>query len=103
MHKLKRLFVQVLLLSACIFFGLQIYKAFTTVTFFIYGKASRFIEFGETPIMFSLFLLTYIVLFIIFFGLIIYPLFTWVDHQFKAYGGNYNLNTLKAIIRGGFK
>ena len=84
-----------------LYLGLQIYnaailKAFTTV-----GPrgGGNLVSLESEPVIFWVALICALALFLLLGWVVLIEVCFWVDKKIKEFGGNYNINTLKAIIR----
>jgi uncharacterized membrane protein len=98
--KVERIFVGVIFFGIWCYINYQIYIGMTTGIFNPFGKGIRLVSYSESPIFFCFSMGVTIIFSLIFMALIVSSIYSVVDRKVRAYGGNYNINTFKAIIRG---
>ena len=86
--------------AAELYLSLQLYNAATFKAFTKVGRGNnRLVSLESEPIIFWLALIVVLVFFLILGWIIIMEICLRIDNKFKEFGGNYNINTVKAIIR----
>jgi len=76
-----------------------IYLALVTGEFNPIGKSVRLVSYGESPIWFVISLGFTVAFSFIFLVLVVCSARDMIDRKVRSYGGNYNLNTFRAIMR----
>jgi len=97
---MKNFLSNVILGSGWLYVSFQIYLGLTTGEINGIGRSARLISKQEEPIWFHFVMGATILFNLVLLALFLYSLFTVIDRKVKAYGGNYNISTFKAIIRG---
>ncbi len=97
---LKRYLSSVLLTGGWFYINYQIYMGFDTGEFNPIGKGVGVVSLDESPIWFYIAIGVTIIFSVLCSALILWSICNTLDRKFRAYGGNYNLNTFKAILRG---
>jgi hypothetical protein len=79
------------------------YQAFCGIIFgefmFPSRSGSEFVSFEESPFSFIPKLGFTVLLAFVFLIVVLFDVHARIDKKVKAYGGNYNLNTFKAILK----
>ena len=89
-----------LFLGAWLYTNYQIYIGVTTGEFNPIGKGQGLVSYEASPIWFYITIGITILFSVLCSALIICAVCSAIDRKVRAYGGNYNLNTFKAILRG---
>jgi hypothetical protein len=97
---MKHFLSNITLGAAWFYISFQIYIGFTTGELNGIGRSARLVSQQQEPIWFYFVMCATILFNLVLLFFFLYSLFVIIDRKVKAYGGNYNINTFKAIIRG---
>lgn len=97
---MKNFLSNLILGAAWLYISFQLYLGFSTGELNGIGRSARVVSKQEEPIWFHFVMGATIIFNLVVLGFFLYSLFAVVDRKVKAYGGNYNTNTFKAIFRG---
>lgn len=98
--KVKRFLSSILFLGGWFYVNYQIYVGVTTGKFNPIGKGVGLVSYEVSPIWFYITIGLTIIFSLLCLALIIWFICRAIDRKVRAYGGHYNLNTFKAILRG---
>jgi len=89
-----------LFLGGWFYINYQIYIGVTTGAFNPIGKGLSLASYDVSPIWFYITIGLTTIFSVICSALTLWFICSAIDRKVRAYGGNYNFNTFKAIIRG---
>ncbi|WP_411992150.1 hypothetical protein [Agarivorans sp. DSG3-1] len=98
--KVKRYLSSMLFLGGWLYINYQIYLGATTGEFNPIGRGVGLVSYDASPIWFYITIGLTIIFSVIYSALILWFVHSAIDRKVRAYGGNYNANTFKAILRG---
>ncbi|GAB1266718.1 hypothetical protein [Aurantivibrio infirmus] len=98
--KAKRYLSRALFIGGWFYINYQIYLGLTTGKFNPIGKGVSLASYEASPVWFYISIGLTILFSVICTALIFWFFFSAINRKVKAYGGNYNENTFKAILRG---
>jgi ABC-type uncharacterized transport system permease subunit len=98
--KIKNVLFSILVLGGCFYINYQIYLGVTTGEFNPVGRGQGLVSYEASPLWFYLTIGITILFSVLCTALIMSFFCSAIDSKVRAYGGNYNLNTFKAILRG---
>lgn len=98
--KMKHVLSSMLALCGWFFINYKIYIGVTTGEFNPIGKGQGLVSYEASPIWFCITMGITVLFSILCTALIVWFVCSAIDSKVRAYGGNYNLNTFKAILRG---
>ena len=97
---MKSVLSSMLALCGLFYFNYQIYIGVTTEKFNPIGKGQGLVSYEASPIWFYITIGITSLFSVLCTVLIMWFICSAIDSKVRAYGGNYNLNTIKAILRG---
>jgi hypothetical protein len=97
---MKNILSNVALGVGWLYISFQLYLGFTTGVLNGIGRSARLVSKQDEPLWFYFVMAATIMFNLVILVLFLYSMFSAVDRKVKAYGGNYNINTFKAIFRG---
>ncbi|GAB1266716.1 hypothetical protein [Aurantivibrio infirmus] len=98
--KAKHLISSVVFVGGWLYINYQIYLGLTTGEFNPVGRGVSLVSYEASPVWFYISIGLTIFFSVICAALILRFLFSTINSKVKAYGGNFSINTFKAILRG---
>jgi len=98
--KVKGYITSIIFIGGWFYINYQIYLALATGEFNPIGKGVRLASYSESPIWFVISLGFTIAFSLIGLALVVWSARNAIDRRVRSYGGNYNINTFRAILRG---
>lgn len=89
-----------LFIAGWFYINYQIFMGVTTGEFNPIGRGVSQVSYDESPIWFYITIGLTIIFSVFCLAIILWFMFNSFDRKVKAYGGNYNTNTFKSILRG---
>ena len=89
-----------LFIAGWFYINYQIYMGVATGEFNPIGKGVGLVSYDESPIWFYITIGITTIFSVICSVLILWFMYSAFDRKVRAYGGNYNINTFKAILLG---